>query len=48
MADAGARTISQAMTERIGTGPNGWTSSGTTPMFVHATYPNDNSTPLWD
>jgi prepilin-type N-terminal cleavage/methylation domain-containing protein len=48
LADGGARSISPTTTEAVGTPPNGWTSSGATPSFVHATYPNDNSAPVWD
>ncbi len=48
LADGGARTISPTTIETVGTPPNGWTNSGSTPTFVRATYPNDSSTPEWD
>jgi prepilin-type N-terminal cleavage/methylation domain-containing protein len=48
LADGGARSIFPATIEKIGTGPKGWTSSGITPNFVHAVYPNDKSAPVWD
>jgi hypothetical protein len=48
LADGGARTIRPSTTETIGALPKGWTKAGSTPAFVHATYPNDNLIPQWD
>jgi hypothetical protein len=48
LADGGARRISPTTTERIDISPKSWTTSGTTPNFVRATYPNDSTMPEWD